>query len=85
MTEQTIPEYLSFATEHHASDIFIIAGRPLSFKIDGKLSTHGERLMPADTEALLRQIYQMANIISGFAEHKPSEISGFNLNDVFVG
>ena len=41
--------------------IFIIAGRPLSFKIDGKLSTHGERLMPADTEALLRQIYQMAN------------------------
>ena len=61
MTEQTIPEYLSFATEHHASDIFIIAGRPLSFKIDGKLSTHGERLMPADTEALLRQIYQMAN------------------------
>lgn len=32
MTEQITPEYLSFATEHHASDIFIIAGRPLSFK-----------------------------------------------------
>ena len=60
MTEQTIPEYLSYATANHASDIFIIAGRPLSFKIDGKLSTHGERLMPADTEAMLRQIYQMA-------------------------
>ena len=38
MTEQITPEYLSFATEHHASDIFIIAGRPLSFKINGKLS-----------------------------------------------
>ena len=61
MTEQTIPEYLSYATTNHASDIFIIAGRPLSFKIDGKLSVYGERLMPADTEALLRQIYQMAN------------------------
>lgn len=61
MTEQTIPEYLSYATANHASDIFIIAGRPLSFKIDGKLTSHGERLMPADTENLLRQIYQMAN------------------------
>ena len=58
--EQTL-EFLSKAADLHASDIFIIAGRPLSFKIDGKLSTHGERLMPADTEALLRQIYQMAN------------------------
>ena len=61
MTEQTIPEYLSYATTNHASDIFIIAGRPLSFKIDGKLTSHGERLMPDDTENLLRQIYQMAN------------------------
>lgn len=61
MTEQTIPEYLSYATTHHASDIFIIAGRPLSFKIDGKFSVYGDRLMPVDTEALLRQIYQMAN------------------------
>ena len=61
MTEQTIPEYLSYATMNQASDIFIIAGRPLSFKIDGKLTSHGERLMPDDTENLLRHIYQMAN------------------------
>lgn len=61
MTEQTIPEYLSYATTNHASDIFIIAGRPLSFKIDGKLTSHGERLISDDTENLLRQIYQMAN------------------------
>lgn len=61
MTEQSIPEYLSYATTNHASDIFIIVGRPLSFKIDGKLSTYGERMMPADTESFLRQIYHMAN------------------------
>lgn len=61
MTEQSIPEYLSYATTNHASDIFIIAGRPLSFKIDGKLSTYGERMMPADTESFLRQMYHMAN------------------------
>ncbi len=60
MTEQIIPDYLSYATENHASDIFIIAGRPLSVKIDGKLSTFGERLMPDDTDALIRQIYIMA-------------------------
>ena len=56
MTEQITPEYLSFATEHHASDIFIIAGRPLSFKINGKLSIYGERLMPTAKEVLLLQL-----------------------------
>lgn len=38
-----------------------------------------------NTERFAEKIYQMENIISGFAEHKPSEISGSNLNDVFVG
>lgn len=61
MTEYIIPEYLSYAAQNHASDIFIIAGRPLSVKINGKISNHGERLMPSDTDALIRQIYQMAN------------------------
>ena len=61
MPESIIPEYLSYATQNHASDIFIIAGRPLSVKIDGKLSNHGERLMPDDTDRLIRQIYEMAN------------------------
>lgn len=61
MTEQTIPEYLSYAAQDHASDIFIISGRPLSLKINGKLSNYGERLMPSETEALIRQIYHMAN------------------------
>ena len=60
MTEQIIPDYLSYATENHASDIFIIAGRPLSVKIDGKMSIFGERLMPDDTDRLIRQIYSMA-------------------------
>ncbi|BEI61795.1 type IV pilus twitching motility protein PilT [Blautia luti] len=60
MTEQIIPDYLSYATENHASDIFIIAGRPLSVKIDGKMSIFGERLMPDDTDRLIHQIYSMA-------------------------
>ena len=60
MTEQIIPDYLSYAAENHASDIFIIAGRPLSVKIDGKMSIFGERLMPEDTDRLIHQIYSMA-------------------------
>ena len=41
--EQTI-EFLTKAANEHASDIFIIAGRPLAIKIDGHLSSYGDRL-----------------------------------------
>lgn len=58
--EQTL-EFLSKATDLHASDIFIIAGRPLSIKTDGRLSTYGDRLMPEQTSEILEAIYQMAN------------------------
>lgn len=58
--EQTL-KFLSKAAEQHASDIFIIAGRPLSIKTDGHLSTYGDRLMPEQTSEILEVIYQMAN------------------------
>lgn len=58
--EQTL-EFLPKAADLHASDIFIIAGRPLSIKTDGRLSTYGDRLMPEQTSEILEAIYQMAN------------------------
>lgn len=58
--EQTL-EFLSKAANDHASDIFIIAGRPLSIKTDGHLSSYGERLMPEQTNEILETIYQLAN------------------------
>ena len=58
--EQTL-EFLSKAADLHASDIFINAGRPLSIKTDGRLSTYGDRLMPEQTSEILEAIYQMAN------------------------
>lgn len=61
MTEQIIPEFLSLAAQNHASDIFIISGRPLSVKINGKLSTVGERLMPDQTNQILQAIYSLAH------------------------
>ena len=37
--EEKVRAFLELATQKHASDIFVIAGRPLSVKIDGNLST----------------------------------------------
>lgn len=54
-------ELLQTATLAQASDIFIIAGRPLSYKVNGTICTEGERLMPSDTEQLIREIFQLAS------------------------
>ena len=61
MTNEQTLEFLTTAANQHASDIFIIAGRPLSIKVDGHLTDFGERLMPDDTKQILECIYQMAN------------------------
>lgn len=58
-----IPEFLAEAANKRVSDIFIIAGRPLAEKIDGHLFSSGDRLMPAETEALLRTIYTLAETV----------------------
>ena len=55
-----IPEFLAEAANRRVSDIFIIAGRPLAEKIDGHLLDRGDRLMPDQTENLLRTIYGLA-------------------------
>ena len=49
------------ATSEHASDIFIVAGLAVSYKVNGTLHSIGECLMPKDTESLIRQIYELAN------------------------
>ncbi len=48
------------ATEEKASDIFIVAGLPVSYKVNGVLQTLGERMMPNDTEQIVKQIYELA-------------------------
>lgn len=52
---------LGDAVKRGASDIFIIAGRPLVYKLAGKLTNVDDRrLLPADTEEFVRQIYLLA-------------------------
>lgn len=60
MTEVLIPEFLSLAAEKHASDIFIVAGRPLCMKIQGQLVNFGERLMPDTTNEMIHELYHLA-------------------------
>lgn len=54
-------DFLETATIAHASDLFIVAGLPLSYKVNGTLHSEGERLMPADTEQLIRQIFELGS------------------------
>ncbi len=59
MDIQTI---LQQAVSDNASDIFIVAGLPVSFRKNGVIHRYNEdRLMPADTEKLLQQIYELAD------------------------
>lgn len=57
-----ILDFLKETTALKASDLFIVSGRPLSYKKGGKiLQYNNERIMPAQTEALIREIYTLAN------------------------
>lgn len=52
--------FLQSATSAGASDIFVVAGLPISYKVNGVMHTEGERLMPHDTELFIRNIYELA-------------------------
>jgi len=49
---------LKQASAEHASDIYLVSGRPISFKINSVITEiSDERLMPDDAEGLLKEIY----------------------------
>lgn len=55
-------EILTKAKELGASDIFIVSGRPLSYKKGGRIvQFDDERIMPDRTEVLIRDIYTLAD------------------------
>jgi len=57
----TIREILAEITKEGASDIFIVAGRPLSMKVNGRIKEFSpEKLMPDDTKKLVLDIYALA-------------------------
>lgn len=53
--------YLQHAVDRRASDVFFIAGLPVSFKLDGSIrSLEDKFLSPVRTESLLSEIYVLA-------------------------
>lgn len=57
----TIEQMLKEAIARNASDIFLVAGHPYAFKINGEIHSMQEtRLMPNDTAQLIQEIYQYA-------------------------
>lgn len=58
-----ISTILAQAIESKASDIFIVAGAPLTFKIHGVIQKRGDVILkPHDTRNLIEQIYQYRNV-----------------------
>lgn len=55
-----VEQLLRKAVENHASDIFIVAGLPASYRINGVIQHENEeKLMPAETRRYMEQIYML--------------------------
>lgn len=57
----SVMDYLQKAVECNAADIFIVAGLPVSMRINGNIENMpGDMLRPEDTKELLEEIYKLA-------------------------
>ncbi len=57
-----IREILENITKEHASDIFVVAGRPLTYKVHGKMKAYQEeRMMPDTCRDFVTEIYHLAD------------------------
>jgi twitching motility protein PilT len=73
-----LDELLRKAAYDNASDIYMISGRPISYKVNGViLEMDDERLIPADTAGLLEEIYMLASErnISKLKDHGDDDFS----------
>lgn len=58
---ESVLAYLKQAVEENASDLFIVAGKAVSAKKEGEIIPIRESsLMPADSESLVRELYDLA-------------------------
>ena len=59
---ENVKRYLEMAVERGAADVFLIAGKNITMKSGGTFLDVGvERLMPRDSEELVRGLYSLAN------------------------
>lgn len=55
-----IEKILEQAVDMKATDVYIIAGLPLTFKVDGRQRREGQMMMPADCQKVVSGIYAIA-------------------------
>jgi len=78
-----ITEMLKRAVQDNASDVFLVAGRPASVRVNGKLIVlNDERLTPAATHELIREIYELANRDMSHFETSGDDDFAFVIRDV---
>lgn len=54
-------EILEFAVGAGASDLFLVAGRPISYKLYGEIKVLDDtKIMPDDSDRLIRELYELA-------------------------
>ena len=54
-------DYLKYAAEAGASDLFIVAGGPVCVKLEKRMTpVGGERVFPQETEKLIMALYELA-------------------------
>ncbi len=74
-------QILKLAAEKEASDIFIIAGLPVSLKVNNQIERFGEeRLMPEDTERIIHEIYGLGQRSPDRALHTGDDDFSFSLH-----
>lgn len=58
-----LEEVLRKAVEAHASDVFVVAGGYLSYKVDGEIQPmdDSEKLKPTDTEQFINEVYEYSH------------------------
>lgn len=57
-----VKEILKQAVLENAADIFIVAGLPVSYRIEGVITRQSEeKLLPVQTQELIKQIYELDN------------------------
>ena len=57
-----VKELLKDVVLKGASDVFIVAGAPCAIKVEGQIINYNDqRLMPDDTQQMIKEIYQLAD------------------------
>lgn len=77
-----LKKYLEDAVKNHAADIFIVAGKAISYTSNGKIITVGEKLLPPDTEKMIHQIYDFAGRDISILKKDHDDDFSFSLTNV---